>query len=134
MFSIKYTNNKQRTLIIIAILILTNLNSCSNSKDSQFENELSKELNSSMEPAYNTRAKKMFDRMYSIEKARKKGLEYCQSLARGITKEELSRQATIAMIEIRDEKKLTTDEAVAFTLVDISIERAAVKAYCPSYQ
>ena len=65
MFSIKYTNNKQRTLIVIAILLLTNLIACSNSKDSQFENELSQGLNSSTDPAYNTRAKKMFDRMYS---------------------------------------------------------------------
>lgn len=133
-FSIKYTNNKQQTFIVIAILLLTNLIACSNSKDSQFENELSKVLNSSTDSAYNTRAKKMFDRMYSLEKARKKGLEYCQKLANGITKEELSRQAMAPIMELLYEGKFTTDEVVDLTTVDLSIEVAAIKAYCPSYQ
>lgn len=134
MFPIKCINNKQQTLVILAILLLTNLIACSNSKDSQFDNELSKGLNSSMDPDHNTRRKKMFDRMYNIEKAKTKGLEYCQKLASGITKEELSRQATIATMGLKDEGKFTIDEITDLTMVDISIELAAIKAYCPNYQ
>ncbi|AFY47886.1 hypothetical protein Nos7524_2033 [Nostoc sp. PCC 7524] len=115
------------------ILILIFLNSCS-SKDSVFNTELNQLLNSSKSNDINARQKKIFDELYGWEKAKKQGMEYCQMLNKGISKDEIRSHNIATGLELISQGKLTPEESADIDIINISIELAAQKSYCPDHR
>lgn len=109
-----------------------NYDSCS-SKNSDFNAELNQLLNSSKSSDINSRQKKNFDELYSWDKARKQGIEYCQMLNKGISKEEIRSSNIATGLELISQGKLTPEESADIDIIDISIQLAAQKAYCPEH-
>ncbi|WP_427161743.1 hypothetical protein ACQFX9_09350 [Aliinostoc sp. HNIBRCY26] len=115
------------------LLILITLNSCS-SQDSKFNNELKQLFSSSKSEEINSRHKKLFDELYGWDKARKQGIEYCQMLSKGISKEEIRSNHIATGLELISQGKLTPEESADIDIINISIELAAQKVYCPEHR
>lgn len=118
---------------ISIFLLLITLYSCS-SKNSNFNAELNQLLNSSKSSDINARQKKIFDELYGWDKAKKQGIEYCQKLNKGISKEEIRSSNLATGLELISQGKLTPEESADIDIINISIELAAQKVYCPEHR
>ena len=126
----KLLKPNQKLSKIIALVILTACVSCS-SQDSTFDNEISRLLNSSRDTDINTKRKRLFEKVYSFDKARKEGKDYCQMLASGANKEQLQTKSTEDIMNLIPQGKVSGEEAAYLISLDITIKQAAEKAYCP---
>ncbi|MBC5796561.1 MAG: hypothetical protein VKL60_22335 [Sphaerospermopsis sp.] len=125
---IKYV---QRFNLILLLLIINY--GCSN-PNSEFDNRLNELLNSSKSNEINTRHKKIFNELYGWDKARQEGIEYCKLLTKGLDKEEIRKNQSLAGVELITQGKLTAEQSADIDLVNIKIQLAAEKAYCPEHK
>jgi len=125
---IKYV---QRFNLILLLLIINY--GCSN-PNSEFDNRLNELLNSSKSNEINTRHKKIFNELYGWDKARREGIEYCKLLTKGLDKEEIRKNQSLAGVELITQGKLTAEQSADIDLVNIKIQLAAEKAYCPEHK
>ncbi|WP_414551511.1 hypothetical protein [Anabaena sp. CCY 0017] len=119
-----------RFSMILLLLIITY--GCSNA-NSEFDKELNRLLNSSKSNEINTRQKKFFNELYGRDKSRQQGMEYCQLLTKGISKEEIRKNNILTGLELINQGKLTPEKSADIDMIDISIQLAAEKAYCPEH-
>lgn len=121
----------QRFNLILLLLIINY--GCSN-PNSQFDNRLNELLNSSKSNEINTRHKKIFNELYGWDKARQQGIEYCKLLTKGLDKQEIQKNQSLAGVELITQGKLTAEQSADIDIVNIKIQLAAEKAYCPEYK
>ncbi|MDB9318622.1 hypothetical protein [Nodularia spumigena] len=119
-----------RFSMILLLLIITY--GCSNA-NSKFDKELNRLLNSSKSNDINKRHKKIFNELYGRDKSRQQGMEYCQLLTKGISKEEIRNNRILTELELITQGKVTPEKSTDIYIIDISIQLSAEKAYCPEH-
>lgn len=126
----KLLKPNQKLSKIIALVILTACVSCS-SQDSTFDNEISRLLNSSRDSNINAKQKRLFEKVYGFERARKEGKDYCQLLASGANQEQLQSKNVEDVMNLVSQGKVSGEDAAYLMSLDGTIKLAAKKAYCP---
>ena len=67
-------------------------------------------------------------------KSPKTGIEYCQLLNKGVSKEEIRSYHIQTGTDLISQGKITPEESADIDILNISIELAAQETYCPEHR